>query len=363
MQVVQICFRRRRRRLHRPARHSRIRRLTFFFSRFRFFLPVVGVASLSLASLSRHWRLLVIVVVNLLSLSLASRRRHWRLVFVDVLSLAAVVFLLVAASVGFGASSSFLSLAFLRRRWRCIVVVCGGVPPLGCFHMLWGIIVVFVFGVLFLSLLSPYLRRRLFFVVFVNFSLSFLTSRRRFRRLVLVTVLLLLLAVSLLVVASVGLFALLSLFPLEFRRRRWCLLVVGVIGISLSFAASRCRWRCLILVTVSLLSTEASLLVAASVGFCGSFLLLLLASPCCRRRIVVALFFGFLLLLLSAASHSCRRRRRRGILCKSLLYTRLTMHATTMDPQHQAQNVTVAISGVWRLDLVWPSPQNSSYER
>ena len=44
---------------------------------------------------------------------------------------------------------------------------------------------------------------------------------------------------------------------------------------------------------------------------------------------------------------------------KTLFYTRLTMHETTMDPQHQAHNGPVALSGVWWLDIVWPSPQSS----
>ena len=34
------------------------------------------------------------------------------------------------------------------------------------------------------------------------------------------------------------------------------------------------------------------------------------------------------------------------------------MHATTMEPQHQAQNGPSVLSGVWQLNLVWPSPQS-----
>ena len=33
------------------------------------------------------------------------------------------------------------------------------------------------------------------------------------------------------------------------------------------------------------------------------------------------------------------------------------MHATTTEPQHQAQNGLAVLLGVWRLNLVWPSPQ------
>ena len=44
---------------------------------------------------------------------------------------------------------------------------------------------------------------------------------------------------------------------------------------------------------------------------------------------------------------------------KSLFYTKLAMYAIAMELQQQAYNGPVALSGVWRLDLVWPSPQSS----
>ena len=44
---------------------------------------------------------------------------------------------------------------------------------------------------------------------------------------------------------------------------------------------------------------------------------------------------------------------------KSLFFTRLTMHATTTETQHQVQNGPVALSSVWRLDIVCLSPQSS----
>ena len=34
------------------------------------------------------------------------------------------------------------------------------------------------------------------------------------------------------------------------------------------------------------------------------------------------------------------------------------MHENTMDLQHQAQNGRAALSGLWRLNIVWPSPQS-----
>ena len=44
---------------------------------------------------------------------------------------------------------------------------------------------------------------------------------------------------------------------------------------------------------------------------------------------------------------------------KSVLYSRLTVHATTVEPQYQAYNGYVALLGVWSLDIVWHSPQSS----
>ena len=100
---------------------------------------------------------------------------------------------------------------------------------------------------------------------------------------------------------------------------------------------------------------EASLLLANFVGFSAS-LPLLLSAPrrrCCCRRIVVVVgvsssLVAFLcrcrrllfvvvvsiLLLLSAASRNS---------LKSVVYIRLTMHATTMELQHKAHNGPAAL--------------------
>ena len=57
---------------------------------------------------------------------------------------------------------------------------------------------------------------------------------------------------------------------------------------------------------------------------------------CCRRLIVVGIVGVGVLLLLSAAAAS-----RRSI--KILVYIRLTMHATNMEPKHQVHNGTAAL--------------------
>ena len=69
----------------------------------------------------------------------------------------------------------------------------------------------------------------------------------------------------------------------------------------------------------------------------------------CVRRILHLLVRGVLSLLSAAASQSSM---------KSLVYIRLTMHATTMDPQHQAQNGPSALQCVWLLYFFLPSPQS-----
>ena len=140
------------------------------------------------------------------------------------------------------------------------------------------------------------------------------------QRLVVVSVLPLSVAASLLVTASVELCASSSLSQSAFRCRSWHLHKVGVVGISLKSAASICyrrRWildiflalrhRCqhLIAVSVSSLSTAASLLVAASVSFCASSPL---SSPVSRWRRCCLLVVDGASLLFSLSSSSCRRR-------------------------------------------------------
>ena len=77
-------------------------------------------------------------------------------------------------------------------------------------------------------------------------------------------------------------------------------------------------------------------------GYCQYFvvvssslgLLLSAASCCCCRRCqTLVIFVGGGVLSLSLLSAATSRRS-----LNSLVYIRLTMDATTMDPQHQAQN-------------------------
>ena len=144
--------------------------------------------------------------------------------------------------------------------WCCIIVFGGGSPHHGCFRPLRCLVVVVVVGVLSSSLVSPYSWWRIFVIVFVSFSLSSSASRCHRQLLVAIAVSSLSEAASLLVSASVGFCALSSLLPLAFCRRCWCLLVVGVVGVSLSSAAFLCRrfHRLLVVVVgISLLLSES----------------------------------------------------------------------------------------------------------
>ena len=93
---------------------------------------------------------------------------------------------------------------------------------------------------------------------------------------------------------------------------------------------SFCRWRLVVVVVVEFLS-----LVSSSLG-----VLSLTASCCCyccRLVVVIVVDVGGVLslsLLLSAAS-------RRSL--KFLVYIRLAMHETTMDPQHIEKNGTALL--------------------
>ena len=151
--------------------------------------------------------------------------------------------------------------------------------------------------------------------------------------------------------------------------------LVVIVGVLFTSTASFCRFfhRLLILlfsVSFLALAYRRHCCIVLSSGIVppyGCFL--------CLRFLVIVVVVRILLSSL-AMSFICRLRlplswlrllalapRCQSRSLKILDYIRITTHATTMDPQHQAKNVTVAISGVWRLDLVWPSPQNSSYER
>ena len=150
--------------------------------------------------------------------------------------------------------------------------------------------------------------------------------------------------------------------------RRCHLIVVIVVGVSdLAPRCLICRCRSLVVIAVSSFPTETSLPVAMSVGFWASSLLsslldilFSLASLCCCRRRLLAvgvvvigcLIVGGVSLYFSSAC--CRHRHHwRSLVVvvvvgvaefsEKLVYIRLTMHATTMDPQHQSQNGPAAL--------------------
>ena len=104
-----------------------------------------------------------------------------------------------------------------------------------------------------------------------------------------------------------------------------------VVGVSASEPHRRSRHRrCLVVVSVSSFLAAASILVAASVGFCDFSLfscslgiLSLAASHCCRRRQILfvsvvvlrsLIVDGVFLLSSAAPSCRCRQRRRCGVL-------------------------------------------------
>ena len=181
---------------------------------------------------------------------LESRRCRWRLIGIDLWSMAAVVSLLVASSVGFSSLSPLLSSVFCCRCWRFVVVGGGGVPSLGCFRQLRRIVVVVVVGISSFLLVSPY--------------------------------------------------------------RRWSLFVIIIVGFLLSLSESCCRCRFLVVIAVSSLSEAASLLVADSVIFCRllrlvvGFVIGVLSSS--LTSLVVGGVLSF-----SSALASLRQRRRRSL--------------------------------------------------
>ena len=126
-----------------------------------------------------------------------------------------------------------------------------------------------------------------------------------------------------------------TLSPSPSRRCFHCWRLVVVFGISLMLAASFCNCRRRILVVFVGISFLASLSCChccivhggRGVPLHGYFLRL--------RRLVVFVVVSVLSLLLTIC---CSRRRRRP-----LVYIRLTMHATTMEPKNQAQNGPAAL--------------------
>ena len=95
---------------------------------------------------------------------------------------------------------------------------------------------------------------------------------------------------------------------------------------------SCCRWRLVVAVFASL-SPEASLC-------------------CCRRWLLVAVVVGGDGVLALSAAAALRSY------LKILVYIRLTMHATNMEPKHQVNNGNAVLQGVWMLYIVLPSPQS-----
>ena len=104
-------------------------------------------------------RSLVVVVVVSVPLSLLASRKcwrrlllfllsdshclcwRWRLVVISVSSMAAAVSLLMASFFDFVDFFSLLLSVLSRHCWRCVVIVGGGVPYLGCFCRLWRLVV------------------------------------------------------------------------------------------------------------------------------------------------------------------------------------------------------------------------------
>ena len=121
---------------------------------------------------------------------------------------------------------------------------------------------------------------------------------------------------------------------------------VNVIGVSLLSLFRCCKRRPFLWLHLSVSAPRRcflccwvfyrrrSLVVVVIIGFLLSVLyslgvLLSAVSRCCRRRRIVVVVGGVLSLSSSEASRSS---------LESSVYIRRTMHATTMDPQHQAQN-------------------------
>ena len=131
-------------------------------------------------------RSLVVVVVVSVPLSLLASRKcwrrlllfllsdshclcwRWRLVVISVSSMAAAVSLLMASFFDFVDFFSLLLSVLSRHCWRCVVIVGGGVPYLGCFCRLWRLVVeVVAVGVLSLLMFHH------FILFFLEFSLKF----------------------------------------------------------------------------------------------------------------------------------------------------------------------------------------------
>ena len=237
----------------------------------------------------------------------------------------------------FGVSSS--ALASFR---RCCIFHGGGggggVLPRGCFFRLRCLIVVIVVSVLSLSLTMWCSRWR--WCPLCWMLLSALAPCRSCRRQRLVV--------------SVCL----SLSSAASLCCRFCRLLVVIVGfLSASSASFRCR--CFVVVSSGVPSCVCfrrllRIVFVVVVAFSSSSLgLLLLAASCfCRypRLLVVVVVGGGVLSLSSEAASR--------ISLKSFVYIRLTVHETTMDPQHQAQNGPGVLPVVWRLNIVWPSPQS-----
>ena len=156
-------------------------------------------------------------------------------------------------------SISLLSSASCR--CCCFIVFSDDVPPSGCFSRIFHLAVVVAVSVSSLALalalasLFRQRRRRLLNVGGVSLLSSFSAPSCRCRSLIavvgVVAVLLLSLAASLLVAASVGFCALLPLSAPAYRHCRWRLLDVGGVLVLSSLLAScgfRCRQRLVIFV-------------------------------------------------------------------------------------------------------------------
>ena len=194
----------------------------------------------------------------------------------------------------------------------CIFHGGDGVPPHGCFIRLCCIVVIIVVSVLLLSLgmgCSSWRRCPFSWILFPDL----LPLRCRCCR-------------RLDVAVCVSLSSAVSLCHFCFR------LLVIIVNVFSSLSVSR-RCHCFVVFVRGIHSWGS---------FCRLLRLVVVV-------VVESLIVGFLLLL-SAAVSWCPM--------KSLVYIRLNLHATTMGPQHQAQNGTAVISGVWRLNLVWTLPQS-----
>ena len=173
---------------------------------------------------------------------------------------------------------------------------------------------------------------RLLIIGGISLLLSVLESCCRQRCLVVIAFLLVLVAYSLLISASVIFSALSLLLPSASCRRChcWRLVCVGGIFLLLLLSASRCRRRRLVVVFGVLLSSLFCrcrwrhpflwLLPSdhAPHRCCRRWCLVVVVGvSCCRRRLVFVVVVGFLSLLLSEASCGCCWWWRFGVLWKA----------------------------------------------